>query len=50
MNAITHEALDLILDEYIGDDLTWEDLQRGFSAFIEDQQSEEEQPAQKETE
>jgi hypothetical protein len=41
MDATTYDPLDSILDEYIGDELTWEDLQRGFSAFIEDQQLEE---------
>lgn len=43
MDTVPYDMLDPILDEYIGDELTWEDLQRGFSAFIEDQQAEEEQ-------
>jgi len=29
-----------VADEYIGDELTWGDLQKGYSAFLEDMEAE----------
>ncbi len=36
MNPLDNDTIVPANDEYIGDDLTWEDLQRGYAAFLED--------------
>jgi hypothetical protein len=36
MTALTLDVLSLLTDDYIGDDLTLNDLQRGYSAFLEE--------------
>lgn len=40
MEPNADDMLGLLDDEYIGDDLTVEDLRSGYSAFVEDQASE----------
>lgn len=40
MDALEYDTTAPVVDEYIGDELTWEDLQKGYSAFFEDEQSE----------
>ena len=41
MEQETSELLDLLNDEYIGDELTAEDLRSAYSAFLEDERSSE---------
>ena len=36
MNLLEYETIAPAIDDYIGDDLTWDDLQRGYAAFLED--------------
>lgn len=45
MDALDYETIVSVVEEYIGDDLTWEDLQEGFSAFLADEQRELAEPA-----
>ena len=40
MDALEYDLLAPVIDEYIGDDLVFEDLQSGYSAFIENERSE----------
>ncbi len=40
MDAFEFDTIATAFDEYIGDELTWEDLKKGFSAFVEDEQLE----------
>jgi len=40
MDALIYDLIAPVMDEYIGDELTVEDLQKGYAAFIEDEQSE----------
>jgi hypothetical protein len=43
MDAFEEDSIAPDLDEYIGNDLTWDDLKNGFSAFVEDELSEDRQ-------
>jgi len=38
MDIFYYDAIAPAIDDYIGDDLTWEDLQRGYTAFLEDRE------------
>lgn len=40
MDAFEYDVIAPALDEYIGDELTWEDLKNGFAAFLQDEQVE----------
>lgn len=40
MDETTIDLLSALTDEYIGDDLTLEDLQNGYSAFVKDEEEE----------
>ena len=40
METFANDMLALLDDDYIGDELTIEDLQNGYSAFLEDEKSE----------
>jgi hypothetical protein len=40
MDALDYDIIAPALDEYIGDELTWEDLKKGLIAFLEDEQLE----------
>jgi hypothetical protein len=37
---VATEVFELLFDDYIGDELTMEDLEQGYSAFLEDEKSE----------
>jgi hypothetical protein len=37
---VATEVFELLSDDYIGDELTMEDLQQGYSAFLEDEKLE----------
>lgn len=43
MEPYEDEMLALLDDDYIGDELTMEDLRNGYSAFIEDERSEQQE-------
>jgi hypothetical protein len=38
MDALEYDTTAPVVDEYIGDELTWEDLQKGYSPFEPDQE------------
>lgn len=40
METYANDMLALLDEDYIGDELTIEDLQNGYSAFLEDERSE----------
>jgi hypothetical protein len=40
MDTLVYDLIAPVIDEYIGDELTLEDLRTGYSAFLEDEQSE----------
>lgn len=40
MDAFDYDTIAPVINEYIGNELTLEDLKKGFSAFLEDEQSE----------
>jgi hypothetical protein len=40
MDALEYDTTAPVVDEYIGDDLTWEDLMQSYSAFLKDTQTE----------
>lgn len=39
MDSLTYNLIAPMMDDYIGDELTWEDLQKGYLAFLEDESS-----------
>ena len=39
MDTLEYDLIVPIIEEYIGDELTWEDLRRGYAAFFEDEQT-----------
>lgn len=40
MESFANDMLTILDEDYIGDDLTVEDLQSGYSAFLEDEEQE----------
>ncbi len=40
MDAFDYDTIAPVINDYIGDELTFEDLKKGFSAFLEDERSE----------
>jgi predicted nucleic acid-binding Zn-ribbon protein len=44
MEETANELLEALTDDYIGDELTMEDLRNAYSAFVEDEQQESSRP------